>query len=346
MKDQNAVDNAKSMMALATEALAEALSKTQNEIERLERENSRPSHNLRAGLTRLHPAIGYFKWHRLELRRVKKKERVRRKEHYDHATVVLLGIPATALEAEGLIQRDRLRFSVDEEERPGEPMIISDDPEDQLTDDQYNELIQEFNETVEETNERREVVRRLEDQYVNDPVEFLANIPGGSQEEFDRHDITYKMLAAQRLVQAEESTKRIRYQVRKTGRVDWLPQLWDFHWNAADEKHQRPRTAEQLVEKARRVPNIDRRVEEWMDALPTLRGAVVNTDSSPQALRLDRRWHGRPIKFQDPGRYTVPSLSCFDHSELKDALLRKYKTACADLRHWFRHSHGAVYSNK
>lgn len=140
----------------------------------------------------------------------------------------MLSRAGPTLEAEGLITKDRLRYSVHEDHRPGKPLIISDDSEDKLTRDQYDELIEDFNEAVEERNRRREVVHRLEDNYAQELREYLLGGRSRDRNEFDRQDLLFKMQAAQQFIEAELSAAKLRHQVRRSGRVKWLEPFCDF----------------------------------------------------------------------------------------------------------------------
>ena len=157
--------------------------------------------------------------HTLELRHHKQR---------DHEMPVMLDLAAPILEAEGLITRDRLRFSQVEEEAPGEPMIFSDDPAYQLTDDQFDELLEDYNEAVRETDRIREVDADRERNYPEYLAEFLRAHPDHSREAFDHEDLIYKKQSAQQIANAEMCETKLRNRLRKTDRYEDLPRLYDF----------------------------------------------------------------------------------------------------------------------
>lgn len=163
--DKAEVSHATSMYELANSAMAEAIALAQGETKKLEANPGLSSEGLRNILIRLHHAISLYHWHRSRLEELEVSAKHSQQLQRANVDKVLLNRAGPTLEAETVISRDRLRYSVLEEHRPGEPLIISDDPKDKLTQNQYDELIEDFNEAVVETNRRREVVRRLDDNY-------------------------------------------------------------------------------------------------------------------------------------------------------------------------------------
>ena len=154
-----------------------------------------------------------------------------------------------------------------EEEAPGEPMIFSDDPAYQLTDDQFQELLEDYNEAVRETDRIREVDADRERNHPEYLAEFLRAHPDHSREEFDHEDLIYKKQSGQQIAYAEMCETKLRNRLRKTDRYEDLPRLYDFCLDESDEKHRVPRTVAQLEEKARRFPEAAAKVEQWITTL-------------------------------------------------------------------------------
>ena len=224
------------------------------------------------------------------------------------------------------------RLTLRTEERPGEPVIFSDDPAHRLTDDQFDDLRDEFNEAITENQKREEIVERLPYTYSKDLAEFLNAHPDRSRQEFDQEDLRYNMLAAQQLVESESKAISLRYRMMRTGMYGNLPYVYDFPMVESDEKHREPRAAAQLEAKARKFPEALSKVDGWMESL--LRPWYLFHEEDIAGIEqppLDR-WKAAPVGFQDLDRYSIPSMDETWDIDFKQQLLKKYAADCEDLR--------------
>lgn len=142
----------------------------------------------------------------------------------------------------------------------------------------------------------------------------------------------FKMQAAQQLVEAELSTDRLRHQVRRTGRINWLEPFCDFPFDEPDEKHWRPDSAAQPAAKTKLFPDAVPKVEAWLESQYRGRKIVSDAQSHLTTRPFFRLWNLKPIEFQDVDRYTDPSLAGHDDIQLRKRLLAEYAADCEVLR--------------
>ena len=330
--ETNEAKHARSMYILAQAAVREAILLVQANMEEVERDRSRSLQPLQYAVLKLNHAIALCRWHATRLDQMEHTLELRHHKQRHHEMQVMLDLAAPILEAEGLITRDRLRFSQVEEDAPGEPMIFSDDPAYRLTDDHFDELLEDDNEAVRETDRIREVDADLERNYPEYLAQFLRAHPDHSREEFDHEDLIYKKQSAQQIAYAEMCETKLRNRLRKTDRCEDLPRLYDFRLDESDEKHRVPRTVAQLEEKARRFPEAAAKVEQWITTLSIPLDTSLDGQIAAHELPSVDRWKARPIQYQDLDRYSVPSITESMDIQVKKRMLRKFTAACKELR--------------
>ena len=241
---------------------------------------------------------------------------------------MLLNIASPVLEAEKLVDRDRLRTSVVEHEDSGEPLVYAEGNT-ALTPSQRNELFNNYLDSVDSTEECQALVDALITNQSENSDEFMDLHPESSMAGFDRLNLWNSRQARQQLVEAQVKKRDLLNEVVKGGFTSKLRE-YDFAYAPGDDE---PVDSEPYDGRQRAVVRSREqraRIEEWI-ALQEDLPSMHQEDSPPvEAKQLDP-WHVRPIDFQDINRGTNDS---FGDSErrLCGALLPKYRLDCADMR--------------
>ncbi|KAK3714038.1 hypothetical protein LTR37_008067 [Vermiconidia calcicola] len=160
----------------------------------------------------------------------------RRRNHEVQEAALLLDLAAPILEAERLIDRDRLRASTVDVEF-GEPVLFVNDLLNELTVAQRNKIRIRLRKSMVKADRCRTLLESLTENYSDDLSEFLRIHPAQSESDFDRQDLVYRMQATQRLVEADEEEHDLSSQAMK---ANLIARDHDFVRDAADEKHERP----------------------------------------------------------------------------------------------------------
>ncbi|KAK3714035.1 hypothetical protein LTR37_008064 [Vermiconidia calcicola] len=313
---------------MARTRLRELAAQTHRNIQDAENKTDGAYRTLATSMRRLNT------WTRLAQKRIrcaddaKNQAETRQREQYCAETALLLNIASPVLEAEKLIDRDRLRTSVVEHDDSVEPFVYAESNT-ALTHSQRNELFNNYLDSVDSTGECQAVVDALVTNQSESFDEFMDLHPESSMAEFDRLNLWYSRQARQQLVEAQIKEHDLHNEVVKAGFTSILRE-YDFAHAPGDDE---PVDSEPYEGRRRAVVRSREqraRIEEWV-ALQGGMPPIQQEDSPPvEAKQLDA-WHVRPIDFQDIDRGTNDS---FGDSErrLCGALLPKYRLDCADMR--------------